>query len=64
MKDCQIYCCFLLFGPNLQQLNGVQYGPTNGMPFFFLQTIQESKKCNKSEIFVIACSSSATIKTY
>jgi hypothetical protein len=64
MKDYQIYYCFFLFGPNLQRLDGMQYGPTNGMPFFFLQTIQESKKCNKSEIFVITCSSSVIVKTY
>jgi hypothetical protein len=29
MKDYQVHDCFSLFNPILQQLGGMQYGPTN-----------------------------------
>jgi hypothetical protein len=33
MKDYQVHDYLFLLGPRLQQLGGMHFGPTNGMPF-------------------------------
>jgi len=33
MKDYAIHDCFSFPSPSLQQLGGVRFGPTKGMPF-------------------------------
>jgi hypothetical protein len=38
------------------------FNPTNGMPFSFIYTSQESKKCNKFENVFIACSNNVKIE--
>jgi len=47
----------LSFSSNLQELGGVRFGLDNGMPFSFLCTTQESKKCSKFGNWANTCSS-------
>jgi hypothetical protein len=52
----------LFLVPILKKLDDVCFGPINGMLFSFLDTTQESRRCNKFENIVNACSSSVIIK--
>jgi hypothetical protein len=56
MRDYAIHDYFSHPGPSFQQLGGMCFSPTKGIPFSSLLTTQESKKCSKFENFAKICS--------
>jgi hypothetical protein len=56
MRDIEHHDASGFLGPNFQKLGGMCLGSTSGIPFSFLCSNQENKKCFRLWNFFNACS--------